>query len=151
MKFAHLRGIINPFGTLRGISIFNYPVMDSFFTKYLRHIVLLQKVTTCFMNRTKRPGVAMRKGTTCISHSYRMMNFFFYLFKIRKADISLQEAVAQTAHQVWCFILVVAQLFCRSGGGSGHHISEMCESVDSAQGLLQGLPALPAPPESFLC
>lgn len=62
MKFAHLRVILNPFETLRGISIFNYPAMDSFFTQYWRHIVLLQKVTACSMNCTRDLVWLWRRG-----------------------------------------------------------------------------------------
>lgn len=96
----------------------------------------------------KRPGVAVRKMTTFISQGYRMMNTFFYLFKIRKGrSITLRrswESVAQSALQVWCFILAAAELLCRSGGGSWHHSSEMRDCVDSGHGpAASGSPCTP--------
>lgn len=82
MKFAHLRVAINPFGTARGINIFNYPVIDYFFTCLIfKTYCITAKGDYLLYELHKHPGVPVRRGTTYIAHCYRMMNFFFYLLK----------------------------------------------------------------------
>lgn len=138
MKFAHLRVIINPFGTLRAISIFNYHAMDSFFTQYFRHIVLLQKVTTCFMNCTRALVWLWGRGLLLFHSATGWWTFTSTYSKLERQIYHLKKK--QRVCGTVCTSGMVfhpaqeapAQLLCRSGGGSWHHSSEMWQCVDKA-------------------
>lgn len=81
MKFAHLRAMINPFGTARAINIFNYLVMDYFFTclRFKTYCITV-KIDFLLYELLKISDIPAGKWSTFISHCYRMMNIF-YLFK----------------------------------------------------------------------